>query len=40
MAHGAQWTYLVCSGFGVAALVAALFLPRKVAAESVPVATH
>jgi DHA2 family lincomycin resistance protein-like MFS transporter len=40
MAHGAQWTYFVCSGFGLAALVAALFLPRKVAATSVPVAAH
>ncbi len=28
MAHGAQWTYFICSGLGLAALVAALFLPR------------
>lgn len=40
MAHGSQWTYLVFSGFGLAALVAALFLPRKVASAGVPIATN
>ncbi len=29
MAHGAQWSYLVCSGLGIAPLVAALFLPGQ-----------
>lgn len=40
MAYGSQWTYLVFSGFGLAALVAALFLPRQVASASSTVATH
>jgi len=40
LAHGAQWSFFVNSCFGLAALVAALFLPRKVAAASVLATTH
>lgn len=40
MAHGSQWSYLVFSVFGLGALVAAFFLPRKVVSTSVAVAAH
>jgi len=40
MAHGSQWTWLVFSGFGLAALVAALFLPRQGASARSAMATQ
>lgn len=40
MAHGAQWTFVVCSGLGLAAAFAAMFLPKRIAVSGVPVAAH
>ncbi|EIT71882.1 MULTISPECIES: DHA2 family efflux MFS transporter permease subunit [Hydrocarboniphaga] len=40
MAHGSQWTYLVLSGFGLAAFMAALLLPRRAASADIPVAAY
>jgi DHA2 family lincomycin resistance protein-like MFS transporter len=40
MAHGAQWTFVVCSGLGLAAAFAAMLLPKRIAANGVPVAAH
>ena len=40
LAHGAQQAFFVGSLFVLAALVVALFVPRKVAAGGVPVVMH